>query len=85
MQYTHITIQTIPHLVDDDFDRNMNIADQQKRLANAAPELLEVLREAELVLAEKLNRLGAQPNASPTYRRIRAAIAKATGGNHGSL
>jgi hypothetical protein len=63
----------------------VSISNDDACLIAAAPELLEVLREAELVLAEKLNRLGAQPNASPTYRRIRAAIAKATGGNHGSL
>lgn len=42
-------------------------------------ELLEVLQEAELVLAEKLRRLGADPTVSPMYHRIRAAIAKETG------
>lgn len=54
------------------------------RAANAlliatAPDLLDALQEAELVLAEKLRRLGADPAASPTYVRIRAAITKATG------
>lgn len=48
-------------------------------LIAAAPDLLEALREAELVLAEKLRRLGADPNVSPTTHRIRAAIAKAEG------
>jgi len=56
------------------------IAAQTERLLhNAAPEMLETLREAQLVLAEKLRRLNADPEASPTYRRIGAAIAKATG------
>ncbi len=49
-------------------------------LVAAAPDLLEALKEAELVLAEKLRRLGADPNVSPTTHRIRAAISKATGG-----
>ena len=49
------------------------------RLIAAAPDLLAALKEAELVLAEKLRRLGADPNVSPTTHRIRAAIAKATG------
>lgn len=50
------------------------------RLIAAAPELLEAMQEAELVLAEKMRRLGADPAVSPTTHRIRAAIAKATGG-----
>lgn len=49
------------------------------RLIAAAPDMLEVLREAELVLAEKLRRLGADPQVSPTYNRIRDVIVKAKG------
>lgn len=44
----------------------------------AFDEMLRVLQEAELVLAEKLRRLGAQPEVSPTYRKIQQAIARAT-------
>jgi hypothetical protein len=44
-----------------------------------AAELLSVLEEAELVLAEKLRRLGADPEVSPTYRRMVATIRKARG------
>lgn len=44
------------------------------RMTDVRDELLEVLKEAELVLAEKLRRLGADPNVSPTTHRIRAAI-----------
>ena len=54
--------------------------DADRRLIEAAPDLLAALQEAEMVLAEKLRRLGADPNVSPTTHRIRAAIAKAIGG-----
>lgn len=47
-------------------------------LMDQRDEMLDVLKEAELVLAEKLRRLRADPQVSPTYRRIRAVIAKAT-------
>lgn len=53
---------------------------RERELIAQREELLAVLREAELVLAEKLRRLGADPNVSPTTHRIRAAIAKAEGG-----
>lgn len=43
-------------------------------------ELLAVLDEAGIVLAEKLRRLGADKNASPTIHRIRAVIVKVKGG-----
>jgi len=49
------------------------------RLIASAPELLDALREAELVLAEKLRRLGADPNVSAAYQKIGVVIAKATG------
>ncbi len=54
-------------------------AAELRRLHEVNAELLNVLGEAELVLAEKLRRLGAQPHVSPTYHRIRDSIAKATG------
>jgi len=53
---------------------------RERELLAQRDELLAVLREAELVLAEKLRRLGADPNVSPTTHRIRAAIAKVEGG-----
>ena len=41
----------------------------------AIRQLREALAEAELVLEEKLRRLGADPCVSPTPNRIRAALA----------
>ena len=55
------------------------VADNEARLIAAAPEMLATLKEAGMVLAEKLARLGASdPTVSPTYRRIQAAITSAT-------
>ncbi len=45
----------------------------------AIRQLREALREAELVLEEKLRRLGADPRVSPTPHRIRAALAAIIG------
>lgn len=43
-------------------------------------ELLAALKEAEMTLCEKLRRLGAEPEVSPTVRRSREVIAKAEAG-----
>lgn len=45
-----------------------------RRQAEQIKLLREALAEAELVLAEKLRRLGAGPNVSPTAHRIRSAL-----------
>lgn len=49
----------------------------------AVAELIAVAQEAELVLAEKLRRLGADPNVSPTIHKLRAALSNIEGASHG--
>ncbi len=70
--YSHIKIDRVPQKLDEDFVRNMTIADQQKKLAEAAPDLLAALQGFQAAWEE--NRLLTSDEAAAA----RAAIAKAT-------
>lgn len=74
--YTHIRIERVPQRLDEDFTKNADIADQQKTLAEAAPDLLDALNryfsEMEIGDADQRDLAGFEILA-------RKAIAKATG------
>ena len=57
--------------------------DEWEAVHDAVAELIAVAKEAELVLAEKLRRLGADPNVSPTIHKLRAALSNIEGASHG--
>ncbi len=65
MSYTHIKIESIPQPLDARFDLNMRLAEQQKALALAAPELLEAL---DALIDEYSTRVASMRIGSP--RRI---------------
>lgn len=77
MTYTHIKIERVPQKLNEDFSKNADIADQQKILAEAAPDLLEALKQVEKVLRQYT---AEDPSAYLAQKNVHAAIAKAKGG-----
>lgn len=77
MTYTHIKIERVPQKLNEDFTKNADIADQQKMLAEAAPDLLEALKAIDQQ-GEWSGTTWSVP--AEVWRTARAAIAKAKGG-----
>lgn len=73
--YTHIRVLQIPQRLDEDFVKNMDEADRQKRLAEAAPDLLAVAVE----FVRRCEEVGIKDYNIKLLPIARAAIAKATG------
>lgn len=73
MTYTHIKIEQIPQRLNENFSKNADIADQQKRLAEAAPDLLVALK----VMVKMANRTDLE--SLPEINQACEAIARAEG------
>ena len=74
MTYTHIKIEMIPQKLNEDFTKNCDIADQQKRLAESAPDMLNVLKVVERLLSGK-----ARIDSRLVEEIVREVIANAEG------
>ena len=87
--FTHISIQPVPQRLDENFASNADKADQQKRLAEAAPDLLHALFALEHAIRRRVCRedgscslemdFRTEAEATNTRRLARDAIIKAIG------